>query len=174
VKAFERAENIFKFVFLAAVVSTALSATFGVTTLTLTGFAAWDRYATIWFTWWVGDAVGDLLVAPLIVIWWIQPQIDIKRERVFEAPALLVTFLITAHFVFLSDVAIDAEYVVVLPLLWAAFRFGRRGRGNFGHFCCQPLPWRARYAALAHSRAQTLLNPFYICRGLSAQWQWPL
>ena len=63
-KAFERARNIFKFVLLAPILSTAVSATFGVTSLTLGGFAQWDQYAPIWFTWWLGDAVGDLIVAP--------------------------------------------------------------------------------------------------------------
>src|SRR3990170_5272817 len=60
-KAFERARNIFKFVLLAGLISTAVSATFGVTSLTLGGYSPWDRYAAIWFTWWSGNIAGDLL-----------------------------------------------------------------------------------------------------------------
>src|SRR5881296_2695399 len=54
-KAFERAQDVFKFVALAAVLSTTVSATFGVTTLCLGGLATWNQYGTIWLTWWLGD-----------------------------------------------------------------------------------------------------------------------
>src|SRR5919108_5112687 len=65
-KAFERARNVFKFVVLAAILSTAVSATLGVTSLSLGGFAAWEDYQHIWLTWWLGDMVGNLIVAPLL------------------------------------------------------------------------------------------------------------
>src|SRR5713101_4970585 len=51
---FERAQDIFKFAFLAGMLSTAISATVGVTTLALGGFADWARYGAIWSTWWLG------------------------------------------------------------------------------------------------------------------------
>src|SRR5579863_10361672 len=44
-RAFERAQDIFRFTFLAGMVSTAISATIGVTTLSLAGFAHWPMYA---------------------------------------------------------------------------------------------------------------------------------
>ena len=49
-KAFERARTTFMFVLLAPMLSTVVSATVGVTSLTLDGFAQWDQYARIWFT----------------------------------------------------------------------------------------------------------------------------
>ena len=126
-KAFERARNIFRFVLLAPVLSTVVSATLGVISLTLTGFAPWDRFTGIWLTWWLGDAVGDLIVAPLIVIWATQPYPQIKTYRVVEALGLLLSLILVAYLVFFRGIASSAEYIVVLPLLWAAFRFGQRG-----------------------------------------------
>ena len=126
-KVFERAKNIFKFVLLAALASTAVSATFGVTSLTLGGYAPWDRYGSIWFTWWLGDITGDLLIAPLLVIWLTQPYPDLKPRRVFEAAGLLLSILSLGYIVFLSGAARGLEYVLILPLLWAAFRYGQRG-----------------------------------------------
>ncbi len=126
-KVFERARNIFKFVLLTAFISTAVSATFGVTSLTLRGYASWDRYGAIWLTWWLGDITGDLLVAPLLVIWLTQPYPNLKPRRIFEALGLLLLILSLAHIVFLSGAARALEYVLILPLLWAAFRFGQRG-----------------------------------------------
>jgi hypothetical protein len=61
---FDRTQNIFKFAFLAAMASTMVSATCGVTSLTLGGFAKWSDYGAIWLTWWLGDTAGDLVVAP--------------------------------------------------------------------------------------------------------------
>src|SRR5262249_56115872 len=65
--AFDRAQDIFKFV-VAALLSTTVSATFGVTTLALTGDARWADFAPIWLTWWLGDAAGDLVVAPFLLL----------------------------------------------------------------------------------------------------------
>src|SRR5216684_1623690 len=62
--AFERAKNIFKFAFLAGLVGTTVSATVGVTTLAVGGFADWAKYGAIWSTWWMGDAVGAVTVTP--------------------------------------------------------------------------------------------------------------
>jgi signal transduction histidine kinase/integral membrane sensor domain MASE1/ActR/RegA family two-component response regulator len=126
-KVFERAKNIFKFVLLAALTSTAVSATIGVTSLTAGGYASWDRYPAIWFTWWLGDIAGDLLIAPLLVIWLTQPYPNLKLRRIFEAASLLLSILSIGYIVFLSGVARGLEYVLILPLLWAAFRFGQRG-----------------------------------------------
>jgi len=51
---FERAQDIFKLAALAAVVSTAVSATIGVASLELTGYARWTEAGSIWLTWWCG------------------------------------------------------------------------------------------------------------------------
>src|SRR5437867_11390831 len=67
--AFDRATDTFKFAVLAGMVSTVVSATCGVTSLALFGLADWARYGPIWLTWWLGDAAGAILVAPLLVLW---------------------------------------------------------------------------------------------------------
>src|SRR6266853_1003907 len=53
--AFERTTSIFNFIFLAALGSTLASATCGVSSLCLGGFARWDQFGPIWLTWWLGD-----------------------------------------------------------------------------------------------------------------------
>ena len=126
-KVFERAKNIFKFILLAALMSTALGATVGVSSLALGGYAPWDRYAAIWFTWWLGDMAGDLLVAPLLVIWLTAPYPHLTPGKILEAAGVLLSIVISGYIVFLSGAPLGLEYVLMLPLLWAAFRFGRRG-----------------------------------------------
>src|ERR687886_25867 len=48
---------------LAAGLSTIASATIGVTSLVLGGVLPLRHVATAWGTWWLGDALGDLVVA---------------------------------------------------------------------------------------------------------------
>src|SRR5437667_9804554 len=50
---FERSKNVFKFAF-AAVASTVVSPTIGLTSLALAGFADWARYGASWMTGWLG------------------------------------------------------------------------------------------------------------------------
>jgi signal transduction histidine kinase/integral membrane sensor domain MASE1 len=126
-KAFERARNIFRFAVLAALVSTAVGATFGVTILSLEGFAQWQQYAAVWLTWWLGDMAGDLLVAPLLVIWVTQPYPHLNTSRILEAAGVLLLLMLSGYVVFLAGSRFLLESIVILPLLWAAFRFGQRG-----------------------------------------------
>src|SRR5882757_1748514 len=85
-KAFERAQDVFKFAFLAGVVSPAVCATIGVSTLALAGFAGWTIYGSIWSTWWLGDAVGAVVVTPLLILWWENPRPRISKGVTTTAP----------------------------------------------------------------------------------------
>ena len=66
---FERGKDIFKFAAFGGMIATAVSATVGVTSLCLGGFADWTKYQDIWLTWWLGDAVGIIVLAPALILW---------------------------------------------------------------------------------------------------------
>ena len=80
---FDTTVGVVKFT-LVSVAATAISATIGVGSLALAGQAAWDRLADIWFTWWMGDFFGALLLAPVIVLWARQ---GVPRGAEFKASA---------------------------------------------------------------------------------------
>src|SRR5205809_2703856 len=65
--ALEGMRSISIFVPLVALGSTTISATFGVTSLNLGGFV--PDYSATWLTWWLGDMVSDLVIAPVLLIW---------------------------------------------------------------------------------------------------------
>ncbi len=130
-KAFERAQDVFKFAFLAGVVSTAVSATIGVTTLALAGFASWTIYGSMWSTWWLGDAVGTVVVTPLLILWWENPRLNWTRKQLIELVLLFLGLFFTGWIIFggrfhaaLKNYPL--EYLCIPFLIWAAFRFGRR------------------------------------------------
>jgi PAS domain S-box-containing protein len=123
---FERPFDIARFVALSAVASTAVSATIGVTTLALGGFAEWRQYPAIWLTWWLGDAVGDLVLAPPLVLWSVNRRLWPRRQA-FEI-ALLLGVTIFGSLVIFGEFAPDRSVAfLALPILmWPAFRFGPR------------------------------------------------
>ena len=130
-QAFERPQTVFKFA-LAAAISAAISPLLGVTSLALGGFASWSNYAAIWTTWWLGDASGTLVVAPLLLLWsnsttrrkW-------DREEVIEVSVLLMLLVVLAEIVFGGWFGISARNYPVSFLcgpivIWTAFRFTPR------------------------------------------------
>jgi len=129
--AFERAQDIFKFAFLAGMASTAISATVGVTSLSLSGFADWREFGSIWRTWWLGDGTGAVVVTPLVLLWKENPRLKWTREQIAELALLFLGLFCTAAIVFggrfHSEVRnYPLEYLSIPFLIWAAFRFGRR------------------------------------------------
>ncbi|HEU5321005.1 MAG TPA: MASE1 domain-containing protein, partial [Methylomirabilota bacterium] len=88
-RAVDRAPDIFKLALLAGLLSTTISATFGVTALVLGGFASPVDYGSVWLTWWLGDAAGDVIVAPAILLLSDRRGLGRLRERPVEAVLLL-------------------------------------------------------------------------------------
>ena len=84
---------------------------------------------------WVGGFLGMLLVTPLVVVWARTPHPDDAlaswRRRLPEVTVLGVVSIVQALLVFrstpLSHGFAQAPYTLLLPLLWAGFRFGVRG-----------------------------------------------
>src|SRR6266516_378381 len=127
---FDRPQGVFKFA-LAAVVSTIISPAFGVTSLALAGFADWTNYDAIWLTWWLGDTTGDLLIAPLIILWSIALKPRWNRREAVEAGILLLLLFVLSEAVFGRWLTISARnYPIGLisgPIvIWMAFRFTQR------------------------------------------------
>jgi PAS domain S-box-containing protein len=131
-RAFDRARDVFQFAFWAAVVSTTVSATIGVTSLSLGGFADWNRFPPIWFTWWLGDMVSALLVAPVILIWSDRPVPRWTRRQIAEGVFMLASVSVVSLAVFGDFLGTPFQsylraFLCFPPLLWGAFRFRQHG-----------------------------------------------
>src|SRR2546429_270545 len=127
----ERARDVFTLAVLAGIVSTAVSATAGVLAISLDGLARWSDFGSIWLTWWLGDAVGDLVVAPAVLFWALRPRVHWTRRQTLEAAALLSCIVVIGIAVFdglfpWRSRHYPLEFLCVPLLLWAAFRFEPR------------------------------------------------
>jgi diguanylate cyclase (GGDEF)-like protein/PAS domain S-box-containing protein len=130
-KAFDRAQDIFKFVFFAGMVSTIVSATLGVTSLSLGGFASWANFGPIWLTWWVGDGVGDIVVVPFLVLWSRSPRLRRNMGQLIEAAAMCLILFLVGQAVFGDLFAFRSrnyplDFLCIPLVIWAAFRLGGR------------------------------------------------
>jgi Predicted integral membrane sensor domain len=127
---FDRSQGVFKFA-LAAMVSTIISPAFGVTSLALAGFADWTNYGAIWLTWWLGDTTGDLLIAPLIILWSIASKRRWNRREAVEVGILLLLLFVLSEAVFGGWLTISARnypiaFICGAIVIWTAFRFTQR------------------------------------------------
>ncbi len=117
---------------LVALICTMIGATIGTTTLMITGNGDWQSYWAIWFTWWIGDLLGALVVAPLLLTWRSLPAAHGNRRAYAEGGILLVLVAAVTWFVFSSLPPIgifhQAMIYVIFPfVIWGALRFGQRG-----------------------------------------------
>ena len=130
--AFESTRAAFKFILWAALLSTCLSSTVGVTSLCLGGFESWGRFETVWLTWWLGDLVSNLIFAPLLIVWLPRAAWRLGRRDVVEGIVLLLLILVIGMLIFSGQTAVGRdhwpiEFLLLPPLIWSAFRFGPRG-----------------------------------------------
>jgi diguanylate cyclase (GGDEF)-like protein len=129
--AFNRAQDVFTFALLAGMLSTAVSATVGVTSLSLGGISSWADYGRVWLTWWLGDATGALIVAPVALLWYLDPRLRCNRKQLLEATLFLVAVVavgLTAFGGLLPNAGRDypVGFLCIPLLVWIAARFGQR------------------------------------------------
>ncbi len=127
----ERTQDIFKFAIYAGIFSTAISATIGYVSLAATGYARWSDLGRVWPTWWLGDAVGAVVIAPLVLLWATQRPTRWREGQFLEAAGLIACLLLVGYIVFARSFVTGGrgyplEYLCIPFLMWAAFRFGQR------------------------------------------------
>jgi PAS domain S-box-containing protein len=129
-----RVRDVLNLMGIGAAVSTAVSATIGVAALCGLGRGPeqWSDFQAIWLVWWSGNAMGNLVVAPLILVWgtgqFIRPRLSRLVEGAWVFAALLLACLVGFSHLISPDHATPAlAFPVFLPLTWAALRFDQRG-----------------------------------------------
>ena len=130
-KLFGQQVDTLKFVLLAALLSTILNPTIGVTSLSLGGYADWEKYSAIWMTWWLGDAVGALIVTPAIILWASEPALNWGRSRLVEMGLSITLLCVVTWIVFQSSQAMTGPnyplaFLTLSILIWVAVRLGLR------------------------------------------------
>jgi PAS domain S-box-containing protein len=130
-RALQRSRDVLGFTLLAGFAATAVAATNGVTTLRVAGSAAAAHYGSAWSLWWLGDAMGVLLVAPVILVWATHDRRLPRRERLLEGLALGAVLAAAGAVVFLAGLW-RYPYPIFPLLVLATMRFHQRGAATGG------------------------------------------
>jgi signal transduction histidine kinase len=125
--ALTRVRDVFGLVLFGAVVAMTVTATNGVANLALGHVIPWSAYASVWWVWWVGDAMGIVVVAPSLLTWISNPRVEWRGWRAVELAALFAALLVASKLVFAnSHNPYQIQYAVFPFIIWAALRFGQR------------------------------------------------
>lgn len=131
----ERPRSVLTFALLSGLLATAVAATIGSASLTLAHLSPPKEFLSIWVPWWLGDAVGAMEIAPLILALALRAS---HERPVLPSPgwgeaALLgvvivgIAALAFAHSPLSFLGGAPLAFLVVPPCVWAALRFGSSG-----------------------------------------------
>ena len=128
----DRVPDALGLIVLAAAVAPVIAASVGVTSLYLGGIVGQGAVAETWRAWWLGDAIGAVLVAPVIMVWATRPVGIPPARPLMEAIALTLAVLIASLLIFVlpatrNGAPFNQAYVFYPLLMWAAVRFAQHG-----------------------------------------------
>ena len=128
--ALDRLRDVFGLAVFAAAISTAVSATVGVASLCVGGMP-WAGAAPVWLVWWLGDGLGDLVVAPVLLTWVSRPRLEWRGGKLAGFTALyaglvLAGWAVLAGRMIPTSATQSLAYLVFPFIIWAALRFGPR------------------------------------------------
>ncbi|HYL28894.1 MAG TPA: MASE1 domain-containing protein, partial [Gemmatimonadales bacterium] len=134
----ENLGHVRAFIFWAAPLGALASAAVGITSLVTTGALAVSAAPEAVGVWWVGDMLGALVVAPVVLAWTRRPAIPDSAHRLVELIVLCLGTVIAGEFVLGRLVRepilgqIEYPYLLFPFVIWGALRFGARGASLLG------------------------------------------
>ncbi|MFN8388841.1 MAG: MASE1 domain-containing protein [Bdellovibrionota bacterium] len=133
-RSLSRIRDSLSLIIFGAVGGTLVSAAIGVTSLCAARVEPWARFFDLIWVWWLGDAVGILIVTPLLLAAGTLSEVDwgVLSKRRIEAAGLFISLLATCLLAFFGILPLGAsrpplEYTVFPFVVWGALRFGRVG-----------------------------------------------
>ena len=127
----DRADDIFKFVFLACMLATTIGASVGTVSLFITGFGQGLHATTVWLTWWLGDMAGAILVTPCFLLWSAPKEMNRNERKLLWQEVAVASLLLTAvvsfgDFFFRNGPDSPLKFVCLPFVVWAAFELRPR------------------------------------------------
>jgi PAS domain S-box-containing protein len=126
-----RVRDVLLFLSVAVGVAPLVGATIGVIGLCVHGMAPWEDFVKVWRIWLVADAMGILVVTPVLLTWSQRSREVVVRRHATEAIVLVVLLALVSHVVYggLLDERLSRPLsLACFPfVIWGALRFGQRG-----------------------------------------------
>jgi PAS domain S-box-containing protein len=124
--AIDRLRDVLALTGLAALGSTAISASIGIGSLWLGGTLPAASAGSSWTIWWLGDASGVLTVTPLLLLWSTRSSWPrLRLAAVAEAAALTATLALAVWAILTPR--LGRTFLIFPVLVWTAVRFRLAG-----------------------------------------------
>jgi len=128
----QKVKGIFQFLFVVLIMCLA-ACSIGASAVWLGGIISSSNYFTVWFTWYIGDLAGVLLITPLILIFTSSKNFyttNREPKKVFELIVLFVSLILISGILFDNwfnpSFLFTRAFLVVPFLIWASLRFDQR------------------------------------------------
>ena len=95
--------QVVSFVLLAGPVACLISATWGVASLVIAGVIESTSVAPNWVAWWVGDTMGVVCLAPVLLVWLAEPRELWSSRRTQVTVPLCIALVIVVSFVIYAN-----------------------------------------------------------------------
>lgn len=122
---FNQVRSVWVFILLSALASCLVNATIGSSSLVLGGFAPPAVHGDLWLTWWLGDAAGVVIIAPLLIVWRYLPKLSNEGRDVLEAALAFIALMLVGTISFVGGFPV--EYLLIPILVFVVLRFGLHG-----------------------------------------------
>jgi PAS domain S-box-containing protein len=114
-----RVRDAVAFVGIAACSASIISATIGVAALCASAVQPWERFGSLWLDWWLGDALGALVIAPALLAAVSEPW---SRRRAAEALVFVSLSVTATQIVFGRPLGLASHPLefIIFPVVIAA------------------------------------------------------
>ncbi|MDE3085664.1 MAG: MASE1 domain-containing protein [Acidobacteriota bacterium] len=126
-KRLERVPDVVKVLLLGGPLSMTVSAFLGTAALAATTTLPWSDYGSTWFTWWIGDAMGVVIVTPLILVAAARSWRSCRFHGWNGVEALAAAVCIVGTTAVVFSRSQDLIFLVLPLTTWAAVRFFQLG-----------------------------------------------
>ena len=138
---FDTPSGIAKFAIISFAPTTMISSTIAMAGFVLADKLSFSDSVATWLTWWLADAAGTLVIAPVVVLWAMMPLRGSSKRNLLESIAVsaVVSIIgIVAYSPLIGSDLISNDlnvllpyrsllgFLVLLPLMWAGLRGDRR------------------------------------------------
>jgi len=175
--AFDHPIRILNWTLLTGALATAISASVGTASLALGGFVKASEASSVWLTWWLGDAGGALIAAPLLILWGREPRLRPTVPQAIEGFSVVAALLVFGSISFgvpfgLSERTYPLPFVFPL-LAWAAFRLGSGGTAGISLLVSALAIWttvegKGPFSGRSRNESLLLLQIFMSATGVTA------
>ena len=132
---FGHIHHVMRFISDVVIASTLVSAVIGTTVILIAGKLAPQEIANTLITWWLGDALGALIVTPFIMAWSKYSIKSLIQKKTWEFATLLTIAVLTCSYLFIdldlwqfwNVIEFRRVYLIFPLIIWSALRFGSIG-----------------------------------------------